>query len=119
MNNRCILEQLGYDINDDRVTKSSDGYIDVKLADNLYVGADRDCSSITIHTYNKDILDIDLRTYDACSDIEFRIPTSLYWPSSRCSLWRLSTSLWHGCLPLWRAGRSCASIPGGGRERRS
>ena len=78
MNNRCILEQLGYDINDERVTKSSDGYIDVKLADNLYVGADRDYSSITIHTYNKDILDIDLRTYDACSDIEFRIPNSLY-----------------------------------------
>lgn len=60
MNNRCIVEQLGYNLNDKRVFIDCDDYIDVKLDDNLFVGANTDCTSIIVHTYNVTMLDIDL-----------------------------------------------------------
>lgn len=60
MKNRCILGQLGYQVNDQRVRIGSDDYLDADLDENLSVGANSDCSQIVVHTYNRDIVDIDM-----------------------------------------------------------
>ena len=58
--NKVILDQLGYSLDDKSVFVDSDGYLDVLIGDCLSVGATSDCSNITIHTYKRNILELDL-----------------------------------------------------------
>lgn len=73
MNNRCIIEQLGFNLSDKRVFIDCDDYIDINLGNNILVGANSDCTSIIVHTYNATMLDIDLDNFDS---ITFTIPIS-------------------------------------------
>lgn len=63
MKNRCIIDQLGLSEIDKRVFIDCDDYVDVELDDNLYVGANSDCSEIVVHTCNKTLLYIDCLEY--------------------------------------------------------
>ena len=74
MNNRCMLEQLGYKLDDKRVKIDSDDYITAWIDDNISIGANRDCTSIVLGTYNETLLQIDLFLLGRYAIVNITVP---------------------------------------------
>ena len=74
MNNRCILEQLGYKLDDKMVKIESDDYITAWIDDNISIGANRDCTSIVLGTYNESLLQIDLFLLGRYAIVNITVP---------------------------------------------
>ena len=74
MNNRCIIEQLGYKPSDKRVKIESDDYITAWIDENISVGANKDCTSIVLGSYNESLLQIDQYRLGGYAIVNITVP---------------------------------------------